>query len=178
MDVNNCRAVAGDRPRSRLSSIAASKPLEAALAMCSLYLSLVSMITPRILTWSLGSMVCPLMVKGSLSNLYALGVKCMIAVLSASKVALLLLSQLSVSLIITSMPCRLLYAVGPVTHALKSSTNAIAPPWLSICHCTRSALKNRNKIGERGEPCGNPACRRLRISDTSPLIRMVAVRSE
>ncbi|KAB8067025.1 hypothetical protein BDV29DRAFT_186918 [Aspergillus leporis] len=27
------------------------------------------------------------------------------------------------------------------------STKAIAPPWLSICLCTKSALKKRNRIG-------------------------------
>ncbi|CDM38393.1 unnamed protein product [Penicillium roqueforti FM164] len=60
-----------------------------------------------------------------------------------------------------SIPSRLLCAVGPVTHAVKSSTKATAPPWLSICLCTRSALKNRNRIGDRGEPCGSPACGKL-----------------
>jgi hypothetical protein len=92
VDVNSCRAVEGDKPLSHLSSIAASRPLDATLAMCSLYLSLVSITTPRILTWSLGSTACPLIVKGSCSDLFALGVKYIIAVFSASNVALLLLS--------------------------------------------------------------------------------------
>ena len=76
----------------------------------------------------------------------------MMAVLSASKVAPLLFSQSSASLIITSMPSRLLWAVSPVTYTVKSSTNAMAPPWLSICLCTKSTLKKRNRIGDRGEP--------------------------
>ena len=102
----------------------------------------------------------------------------MIAVFSASKVAPLLLSQPSASTIIASIPSRLLYAVDPVTHAVKSSTKATAPPWLSICLCRRSALKKRNRIGDRGEPCGSPACGRLWTSDNCPLIWMFAVRSE
>ena len=141
-----------NKPRSRRSSIAASRPLDAALAICSLYLSFVSINKPRILTWSWGTTVCPLMVNGSWSDLRVLGAKCTMAVLSASKVAPLRFSQSSASLIIASMPSRLLWADGPVTHAVKSSTNAIAPPWLSICLCTGSALKKRNRIGDRGEP--------------------------
>ncbi|ENH73556.1 hypothetical protein FOC1_g10001095 [Fusarium oxysporum f. sp. cubense race 1] len=43
---------------------------------------------------------------------------------------------------------------------------------------TRSALKNRNNIGDRGDPCGSPACGRGRLSELWPLITMVAVRSE
>lgn len=152
VDVNNCCAVDGDKPLSRLSSIAASKPLEAALAMCSLYFSLASITTPRILTWSLGWTVCPLIVTSSTLVLYDLQVKCIIAVFSTSNVALLLLSQSRASLIMASMPSRLLCAVGPVTYAVKSSTNAIAPLRLSIRRCTRSALKKRNKIGDKGEP--------------------------
>jgi len=48
-----------------------------------------------------------------------------------------------------SMPSRLLCAVGPVTHGVKSSTKAIAPLWLSMRRCIRSTLKKRNKIGIR-----------------------------
>ncbi|OQE67431.1 hypothetical protein PENNAL_c0172G00816, partial [Penicillium nalgiovense] len=66
---------------------------------------------PRILTWSWGTTVCPLMINGSWSNLCVLGAKCMIAVFSASKVAPLLLSQSSASLMIASIPSRLLCAV-------------------------------------------------------------------
>jgi hypothetical protein len=66
--------------------------LDAALAIYSLYLSLVSITTPRILMWSLGSTACPLIVKGSYSNLFTLGVKYIIAIFSALNVALLLLS--------------------------------------------------------------------------------------
>ena len=152
MDVNNCRAVDGERPLSHLSSIAASRPLVAALAMCSLYFSLASMSTPRILTQSLGGTVCPLMVKGSVALLYSLRVKCIITVFFALNVAPLLLSQSSASLMIALMPSRLLCAMGPVTHVVKLSLKAIAPLLLSIRRCTRSALKKRNKIGDRGEP--------------------------
>jgi len=125
--------------------------------MCSLYLSLASMTTLRILTWSLGRTACPLITKGSALLLYALPVKCMIAVFSASKVAPLLLSQSRASLMMASMPSRLLCAVGLVTYAVKSSTKAIAPLRLSIRRCTRSALKKRKRIGDRGEPCGKLA---------------------
>lgn len=76
----------------------------------------------------------------------------MIAVFSASKVAPLLLSQSSALLIIASISSRLFYAVGPVTYAVKSSTKVTVPPWLSIYRYIRSALKNRNRIGDRGEP--------------------------
>lgn len=96
----------------------------------------------------------------------------------ASKVAQLLLSRSSALLSIASILFRLVYVVGPVTHAVKSSRKAIAPPWPSICRCTRSALKKRKRIGDRGEPRGSPACGRLWASDTCPLIWMVAVRSE
>lgn len=65
---NSRRAVAAERPRSRRSSIAASRPLDAALAICSLYLSLLSIRTPSILTWSLGPTGCPLMVNQSTSE--------------------------------------------------------------------------------------------------------------
>src|SRR5947207_2437423 len=148
MDVNSWHAVNGDRPISRFSSSAASKPLEVALAMCSLYFSLASITTPRILTWSLGWTVCPLIVNGSDLVLCGLWVKCMIAVFSTLNVTPLLLSQSRASLMIASMPSQLLHAMGPVTHAVKSLVNAIAPLWLLIQCCTRSALKKRNRIGD------------------------------
>ena len=119
---------------SRFSSIAATSPLEAALAMCSLYRSLLSITTPRTFTWFLGWTTWPLMVNGSTSALYALRVKWMMAVFSASNVAPLLLSQSSACLMMASIPSRVLCAVGPVTQAVKSSTKAIAPPLLSIFH--------------------------------------------
>src|SRR5689334_7454880 len=102
----------------------------------------------------------------------------MIAVLLASNVAPLLLSQSNASLIIDSTSLRLLCAVGPETQAVKSSTNAIAPLLLSIRRWTKSALKKRNRIGDSGEPCERPACDNSRTSDDSPLIRIVAVRFE
>ena len=52
----------------------------------------------------------------------------MIAVFCMLNVAPLLLSQLRAFLMMASMLSRLLCAVGPVTHAVKSSTKAIAPP--------------------------------------------------
>ena len=116
--------------------------------------------------------------KGSESDLYAFRVKCMMAVFSVSKVAPLLLSQSSAFLMISLIPSRLLSAVGPVTQAVKSSTNAIAPPWQSMRCCTRSALKKRNRIGDRGEPYGNPACGKLRVLDVCLLTWIVAVRSK
>ena len=115
------------------------------------------MSTPSILTWSLGDTLCPLMMKGSVALLYALRVKWMTAVFSASNVAPLLRSQSSASLMMASIPSLLLCAVGPVTHAVKSSTNAIAPPYVSMRRCTRSALKKRKRVGDRGDPCGRPA---------------------
>ncbi len=116
--------------------------------------------------------------KASESDLYAFRVKYMMAVFSISKVAPLLLSQSSAFLMISLIPLRLLSAVGPVTQAMKSSTNAIAPLWQSMRCCTRSALKKRNRIGDRGEPYGNPACGKLRVLDVCPLTWIVAVRSE
>jgi hypothetical protein len=112
------------------------------------------------------------------SLLYDLRVKCIIAVFSASNVAPLLLSQSRVLWIIALMPSRLCCAVGPVTYAVKSSTNAIAPPWLSIRRCTRSALKKRNKIGDKGEPWGRLACDRSRILEDCLLTWIIVVRSE
>jgi hypothetical protein len=53
---------------------------------------------------------------------------------------------------------------------VKSSMKVIAPPQLSICRCTRSALKKRNRISDKGEPCGSPACGRLCTSDPCLLI--------
>jgi hypothetical protein len=88
--MNSCHAIKGDKPLSYLSSIATSRPLDAALAIYILYLSLVSITTPRILTWSLGLTACPLIVKGSYSDLYALGVKYIIVVLSTLNITLLL----------------------------------------------------------------------------------------
>ena len=58
----------------------------------------------------------------------------MIAVLSTSNVAPLFLSQSKASLMKASMSSRLLCAVGPVTHAVKSSTKAISPPRGLIDH--------------------------------------------
>lgn len=86
------RAVARERPWSRRSSIAASRPLDATLAIYSLYFSRVSISTSRILTLFLGLTVYPLIVNGSWSTLRALGTKCIITVLSALKVTPLLLS--------------------------------------------------------------------------------------
>jgi len=63
--------------------------------------------------------------KGSLSNLYILGVKYIIAVFSALKVTLFLLSHSSALLIIVLIPCQLLYAVGLVIYVLKLSINII-----------------------------------------------------
>ena len=108
--------------------MAASRPLDAALATYSLYLSLSSMSTLRILIYFFGCTVCSLMVNESVVVLYDFLVKWIMAIFSASNVAPLLFSQSIVSLIIVSMPSRLPYAVGPVTHAVKSSTKAIAPP--------------------------------------------------
>jgi hypothetical protein len=90
--MNNYHAIKGDKPLSYLSSITTSRPLDATLAMYTLYLSLVSITTPRILTWSLGLTACPLIVKGSYSNLYALGMKYIITILSTLNITLLLLS--------------------------------------------------------------------------------------
>lgn len=53
---------------------------------------------------------------------------------------------------ITLISSWLLRAVGLVIHAVKLSMKVIALLWLSICRCIRSALKKRNKIGDRGEP--------------------------
>ena len=50
--IKSCCAVAGDNPLSHLSLITVFKPLEAAFAICSLYLSLVFIIMLRILTCS------------------------------------------------------------------------------------------------------------------------------
>jgi hypothetical protein len=75
---------------------------------------------------------------------YDLRVKCIIAVFCMLNIAPLLVSQWRASLIMASM---LLCAVGPVTHAVRSSTKAIAPLRLSIRRCTRCVLKKRNKIG-------------------------------
>jgi hypothetical protein len=82
---------------------------------------------PRILTWSLGLIVYPLMVKGSHSDLYDMVAKYMIAIFSASKVVPLLLSQSRASFIIALIPSQLLYIVSPITYTIKSSTKAIAP---------------------------------------------------
>lgn len=79
--MNSCRAVDRERSLSCRSSITVSRPLDAVLAMCFLYLRLVSIRTPRILIWSLDLTVCLLIVKGSQSNLEALEVKCMMAFL-------------------------------------------------------------------------------------------------
>lgn len=38
-----------------------------------------------------------------------------------------------------------------------------------ICICTRSALKNRNKIGASGDPCDSPDCGSWHTSDGNPL---------
>jgi len=78
-------------------------------------------------------------------------VKCIIAVFCTLNVAPLLVSYSRASLMMASMPSRLLCDVGSVTHAVKSPTKAIAPLWLSIRRCTRSALK-RNKIVIREYP--------------------------
>jgi hypothetical protein len=81
----------------------------------------------------------------------------MITILSTSNIAPLLLSQSKTSLIITSIPFRLLYAINPITQTIKSSTKAIAPPYALIRRCTKSALKKRNKIGDKNDLYDNPA---------------------
>src|SRR2546430_12764795 len=43
---------------------------------------------------------------------------------------------------------------------------------------SRLALKNRKRIGERGEPCGRPACGSSVCLEASPFTTMVALRSE
>jgi hypothetical protein len=54
----------------------------------------------------------------------------------------------------------------------------MAPPFLSIWVYTRSALKNRNNIGDRGDPYGSPACSRGLLSELCLLIIMAAVYPE
>jgi hypothetical protein len=90
--MNSYCTINGDKPLSLLSSITTSKPLEAAFTICSLYFNLASIMMLRILTWSLGLIVCPLMVKGSHLDLYDLVAKYMITIFSTSKVILLLFS--------------------------------------------------------------------------------------
>lgn len=58
----SCYIVASDSPLSRFNSNTTSSPLKATLAICSLYLSLVSIITLRILICFLGQIICPLTV--------------------------------------------------------------------------------------------------------------------
>lgn len=115
VDMKSCLAVAADRPLKRFSSIAASRTLVDARAMCCLYLRRESMITPSTLTWSLGTTSFPLITIGVGSTSRAMRVKCMMAVFSASNVAPLRLSHSKASSTIALILSRLLCAVGPVT---------------------------------------------------------------
>jgi hypothetical protein len=54
----------------------------------------------------------------------------------------------------------------------------IAPPFSLIRCCTRSALKKINRIGDKGEPCGSPACSSSLASDTWPFTTIVAMHLE
>src|SRR5438552_2080958 len=45
-------------------------------------------------------------------------------------------------------------------------------------HWIRSALKNRYRIGERGNPWGSPACGSFWLLEVCPFTIIVAVRSE
>lgn len=100
------------------------------------------------------------------------------AVFSASNVAPLLCSQSSASLMMALIPSLFVCAVGLVTYAVKSSTNAIALPYVLMRCCTRSALKKRNRAGDSGDPCGKPACGSSRVSDACLLTWIDAVRCE
>ena len=133
---------------------------------------------PRILTWSQGITIYPLIVNGLQSNLRVLGVKYIIAILSTLKVTLLLLSQLSVSLIIALIPSQLLYIVSLVTYIVKSSIKVTTPPQLSIYLYTRSILKKRNRIRERGKPYSSLAYSRHQTLDNYLLIQIFAIRSK
>ena len=76
------------------------------------------------------------------------------------------------------MPFLLLCAVGPVTYAVKLSTNAIAPLYVLMRCCTKSALEKRKRIGDRGDSCSKPACSSSRVLEVCPLTWIDAVCSE
>ncbi len=162
----------------RFSSIATLRPFEIAFAICSLYLSLASITTLRTLIQLFSLTLQPLIVKSSKLALYALQVKQITTVLSTLKVALLLLSQSRASLIIPLMPLQVLYTIRPITQAMKLSTKAIALLLLLVLYYTRSALKKRNRIGERGDPWGRPAQGRSCTSAACLLIQIEAIQSK
>ena len=92
IDINCYRAINRDRPLRRFSFIIALSSLKVAFAIYFLYLSLVSIITLRILVYSLGRIASPLIINDSKLLLYSLCIKCITVVFSASKVVPLLFS--------------------------------------------------------------------------------------
>lgn len=121
----SCLAVRGDSIFSLLRHMAAERPLVAASAMCFLNLSFVSMTTPKILASCFGLTSSPLIVNGVWLVRSATRVKCTMVVLSHSNVAPLRLSHASARSMMVCMPSLFASAVGPVTQAECSSTNAI-----------------------------------------------------
>ena len=116
--MKSCLAADGASPLSRFSAMATLRPLVAALAMCCLYLSCWSMITPSILTCSCGSTACPLMMKGVMSRRSLFLEKWMMAVFSASNVAPLRDSQSRALSMMSWIASRFACADGPTTHAV------------------------------------------------------------
>ncbi|PVH69313.1 hypothetical protein DL98DRAFT_625590 [Cadophora sp. DSE1049] len=80
-------------PCSLFSAIAAKRPLVAALAMCCLYRSFESIITPKILAVSFGVTTSLLIVIGVVLARFGLRVKCTNVVFSPSNVAPLRFSR-------------------------------------------------------------------------------------
>jgi hypothetical protein len=111
-------------------------------------------------------------------RLLLLRVKWINAVLSASKVAPLALAHLvAFRMMVFWIILVFTAALGPVTQAVKSSMKATAPWFRLILKETKSALKNRKRIGDSGDPYGSPAWARFSTWDTTLFTTTDALRS-
>ena len=106
-------------------------------------------------------------------------VKWMKAVLFPSKEAPLLLSHAVARSLDDSVETAHVLCSGRANHPRivvidKCDCTAF---WL-MRSWTRSALRKRNRMGDKGEPYGSPACSRSLAADACPFTTIVAVRSE
>lgn len=176
---NNQRVVLGERPWSCFNVIAALSPLLAALATRCVYRSSFDSIKmPNILAVVGTRLPRPLTIIGRVLVQSGFRVKRTHTVFSPSNVTHLRFSHPMARSMFLWSAVRFTSADGPTTRAAQLSTKAMLPPLLSIRCCTRSAWKERSRIGDRGDPCGGPACANPVFSEWGPFMTVVVVQSE
>src|SRR5947207_3462634 len=145
-------------PTILVSAVSPARPLSLVLRMCSVHFNFLSTQTPRTRRLSIGCPAKPGMFTVAVVSAFCCLVRCISWYLSGAKDAPDSVAHSSHILCICSRERQLVLAFGPQVIRLVSSTKPIpifAPP-IAFTLSRSGAMKRRNRIGERGEPCGMP----------------------